>query len=158
MTKGKELIRGQGASPGVVVVTVRVVDKDLDKMAKIKPGEAMVGERFTPDHDIYLKKAAAVITDTGGILSHGPIVAREWGIPCVTGTMDGTTVLKDGQKVVVDGVEGGIYEYIPDEPVAPPPEVAKVVKPDLAEKMAELAKAKGIKLDESFLEKMRRRD
>lgn len=148
MAKGKEIIRGRGASPGTVVGTVRVVNQDEEKMAKIEAGEIMVSERTTPEHEAYMARAAALITDVGGKLSHTGIVAREMGKPAVVGTEEGTAVLKDGQKVVVDGTEGVVYEYVEEEA----PE-----KPSIAEKMAELAAKKGIKIDEAFLKKMRER-
>lgn len=148
MAKGKKLLQGSGASPGIVVVTVRVVNKDPEKMAEIQPGEAIVGERFNPEHDIYLKKASALVTDVGGVTSHAAIVAREWNVPAVVGTMEGTTILKDGQRVVVDGAEGAVYEYIEEAPK----------EETLAEKMEKLAKQKGIKINPAFLEKMKKRE
>lgn len=152
MARGKKIIEGIPASPGEVICTVRIVDKDPEKLEKVKPGEAIVGERFNPEHDIYLKKAAALITDVGGVTSHTAIVAREWGIPAIVQTLNGTTVLKDGQKVVVDATGGAVYEYVPVEE-------EKFVKAEsLADKMAALAKAKGISIDPAFLEKMKRRE
>lgn len=149
MAKGKELVRGEAASPGVVVVTVRVVDKDPEKMADIAHGEVMVAERTVPENVIHMKRASALVTDVGGLTSHTAIVAREWNIPAVVGTMEGTSILKDGQKVVVDGTEGAVYEYIEE---APPKPVS------IADKMQELAAKKGITIDPAFLAKMKRRE
>ena len=148
--KGKEILRGRTGFPGRVVGTVRIVDKDVEKMAKLSKGEIMVALRTTPDHEIYMKKAAAIITDVGGVTSHPAIVAREFGIPAVVGTVEGTTVLKDGQKVVVEGLAGyedakdpetgeiykrpygAVYEYVPEPP-------------SLVSKMQKLAEQRGIK-------------
>jgi len=149
MAKGKQIIRGLPGSPGVAVVTVRIVDKDIEKMAVVKPGEALVGERFEPEHDEYIEKASALVTDVGGKLSHAAVAAKTYGIPAVVGTVEGSTKLKDGDMVIVDGNEGVVYEYIPEAEPAPPA--------SLADKMAQLAAKKGITIDPEFLEKMRKR-
>ncbi|HEX5448000.1 MAG TPA: PEP-utilizing enzyme, partial [Candidatus Saccharimonadales bacterium] len=60
----------------------------------------------TPDYVPLMKKASAIVTDQGGILSHAAIVARELGVPCIVGTADATKVLKNGQKVLVDADNG----------------------------------------------------
>jgi len=145
MGKGKKLIEGRPGSKGVVVGVVRIVDKDKEKLSKISSGDIMVAERTTPDDEMYMAKAAALVTDVGGATSHTAIIAREMGKPAVVGTIEATTVLKDGQKVIVDGNEGAVYEYTEEGGT-------------VADKMAELAKKKGISLDPAFLEKMKRRD
>lgn len=145
--KGKEIIRGVAGAPGIVVVTVRLVNKDKSKMAKILPGEVLVGERFEPEHDEYLKKATALVTDLGGKLSHTAITGKTYGIPAVVGTIQATEKLTDGQMVVVDGDEGAIYEYLPEPPVE---------AGALAERLAALAAKKGVKLDPSLLEKIKK--
>ena len=53
-----------------------------------------------------MRKAAAIITDEGGITSHAAIVSREYGIPCIVGTENATKVLKDGDRVEVDAIKG----------------------------------------------------
>lgn len=156
MTKGKELLRGVGASKGEIVATVRLVDDDKEKKAKMAPGEIMVTNRTTPDDIVYMKKAAAFITNTGGKLCHTAIIARELGLPAVTGTVEGTSVLKDGQKVVVDGGEGVIYEYIPGDEVEGKPE--PTAGPTLAERMAAVAAKRGIKLPPGFTEKQKQKE
>lgn len=153
MAKGKEILRGVGASKGEVVATCRVVNGDETKKEKLLKGEIMVSDRTTPDDIIYMKKAAAFVTNTGGKLSHTAIVAREMGVPAVTGTVEGTTVLKTGQKVVIDGLEGVVYEYIEGGE-----EKKKPAPGSLSEKMAQIAAKKGVKLSPEFLEKMKRRD
>jgi len=155
--KGKVLIYGIGASNGVVVGRVRVVNGDEDKIAKVQPGDIIVADKLRPEHDIYMKKAGAFITNVGGKLSHAAIVAREWKVPCITGTMsegfNATTELKDGQQVVVDGTEGRVYEY-------KGPALYGHTAPDVspvASKMAELAAKKGIVLNAAFMEKLKNR-
>ncbi len=158
MTKGKELLRGVGASKGEIVATVRVVDDDKEKKAKIAPGEIMVTDRTTPDDIVYMKKAAAFITNTGGKLSHTAIIARELGLPAVTGTVEATSVLKDGQKVVVDGDQGIVYEYVPGDEVEEKPKPKPAAGPSLAEKMATVAAKRGIKLPPGFTEKQKEKE
>jgi len=162
MGKGKLLLTGapKASIPKTVVGTIRVaLEEDLDKMAKIKPGEILVSERFNPVHNKYIKQALAIITDVGGRTSHGPMVAREYGIPAVTGTGKGTYTLQDGQKVVLDGAEGMVYEYLPEQGEEYTPPTATVAKPiSLADKMAALAAKKGIPLKADFLEQMRKRE
>ena len=154
MGKGKEILRGVGASKGEVVGIVRVVNGDEEKKMKLVKGEIMVSDRTTPDDIMYMKKASAFITNTGGKLSHTGIVAREMGIPAVTGTVEGTSVLKDGQKVVIDGGKGIVYEYVPNEGVEEKP----ISGPSLADKMAAMAAKKGVSLSPEFMEKMKRRE
>ena len=55
-----------------------------------------------------MTKAAAIVTDSGGITSHAAIIAREFGIPCVVGTNNATFLLKNGDKVLVDAIEGQV--------------------------------------------------
>lgn len=153
MSRGKEILRGVGASKGEVVATCRVVNGDEIKKEELVEGEVMVSDRTTPDDILYMKKAAAFVTNTGGKLSHTAIVAREMGVPAVTGTVEGTSVLKTGQKVVIDGLEGAIYEYVPDEK-----EEKKPATGSLSEKMEQIAAKKGVELSPEFLEKMKRRD
>ena len=145
MGKGKKLIEGRPGAKGVVVGVVRVVDKDVSKMQQITTGDVMVAERTDTDDEMYMAKAVAIVTDVGGSLCHAVIVARELGIPAVVGTIEGTTVLKDGQKVVVDGAEGAVYEYTEEAGT-------------ITDKVEELAKKKGISLPPGFLEKMKRRE
>ena len=156
--KGKLLIQGKGASQGVAVGRVRVVNGDEEKLAKIEAGDIIVADKLRPEHDIYMKKAGAFVTNVGGVTSHAAIVAREWGLPCIVGTMGegdvATEKLTDGQEVVVDATEGKVYQYEgPPLPIAG----AKPAVETLADKMAKMAAAKGISLDPAFLEKMKHR-
>jgi phosphoenolpyruvate synthase/pyruvate phosphate dikinase len=108
--KDKKILEGLAASPGIAVGIVRNAhDRNLYIMAQIKPGEIMVITRTVPEDLLFMEKASAFITDTGGETSSTAIVARSIGKPAVTATSEGTTILKDGQKVVVDGTEGAVY-------------------------------------------------
>jgi pyruvate,water dikinase len=69
----------------------------------------MVCEMTLPPWVPAFSVAGAVVADVGGILSHSAIVAREYGLPAVVGTNIGTTVIKDGQTITVDGNKGVVY-------------------------------------------------
>lgn len=103
------LLTGQPASKGSATGKVRVVTaKALDAGAAIAAGEVLVCDITTPDYVPLIQKAAAVVTDRGGILSHAAIVCRELGKPCIAGTGNGTKVLKNGQCVTVDARAGSV--------------------------------------------------
>jgi len=114
--KGKKILEGIAAAPGLAVGIVRNVHEQVPElMAQVKPGEVIVADRLRAEHDICMEKAAAFITNTGGMTCSTAIIARELHKPAVTGTMGcdevATTVLHNGQEVVVDGTEGAVYMY-----------------------------------------------
>lgn len=102
------ILTGVGASPGVSSGIVKVLKsaKEIDKVVK---GDVLVSVMTSPDFVPAMKKASAIITDKGGQTSHAAIVSRELGIPCVVGTKNATTTLRDGSVVSVDGAKGFIY-------------------------------------------------
>jgi pyruvate,water dikinase len=102
---GDALISGVAASSGVVTGVVRVISSPRD-FTKLQPGEIMVCPYTNPSWTPLFRLAAAVITDSGGVGSHAAIVAREYGIPAIMGTGNGTSVLADGMKITVDGDHG----------------------------------------------------
>jgi phosphohistidine swiveling domain-containing protein len=95
-------LRGVPASPGRVTGPVRMIlgPEDFDRL---QSGEVLVAPVTTPAWTPLFARAAAVVTDTGGVGSHSSVVAREYGIPAVIGTGDATARLRDGQMVTVDG-------------------------------------------------------
>jgi pyruvate,water dikinase len=99
------VINGIAASPGTARGPAKVV-RDLAEASKVKPGDVLVCEMTLPPWTPLFSTACAVVADTGGILSHCAIVAREYRIPCVVGTGIGTTQIKDGQLLTVDGTKG----------------------------------------------------
>ncbi|HIH20642.1 TPA: hypothetical protein HA244_05220, partial [Candidatus Micrarchaeota archaeon] len=94
-------LKGQCACLGYAKGTVKIVlsPSDLPKMQK---GDILVAIATNPDVVPAMKKAAAIVTEQGGVTSHAAIVSRELGIPCVIGTKIATRVLKDGDLVEVD--------------------------------------------------------
>jgi pyruvate,water dikinase len=99
------VLSGIAASPGVVTGRAKVV-KSLDEASKLQQGDIMVCEMTLPAWTPLFSTVSAVVSDTGGILSHCAIVAREYRIPCVAGTAVGTVTIKDGQTITVDGSKG----------------------------------------------------
>jgi len=80
--------------------------RSLSEAAEIQQGEVLVAETTAPPWTPLFATAAAIVTDTGGILSHSAVVAREYGIPAVVGTGVATTMIRDGQTIEVDGDKG----------------------------------------------------
>ncbi|MFO0826124.1 MAG: phosphoenolpyruvate synthase [Gemmataceae bacterium] len=112
--KGKALVSGRSVGEKIGAGPVRVV-KDVDGLRAFKPGEVLVADMTDPDWEPTMKMAAAIVTNRGGRTCHAAIVSREIGVPCVVGTGNATSVLKDGQKVTVscaDGEVGMVYEGV----------------------------------------------
>jgi len=100
-----KVITGHGASKGVVTGRAKVV-RNLSESDKLEPGDVLVCEMTMPPWTPLFSIVSAVVADSGGVLSHCAIVAREYGIPCVVGTIVGTQRIKDGQTLTVDGARG----------------------------------------------------
>ena len=99
------LVSGIGAGGGRVSGPVRVIHGPSE-FGRLQPGEVLVCRATNPSWTPLFARAGAVVVDLGGMASHAAIVARECGIPAVMGSLTGTTVLHDGQQVVVDGDRG----------------------------------------------------
>ncbi|MEI7849064.1 MAG: PEP/pyruvate-binding domain-containing protein [Chloroflexota bacterium] len=97
-------LNGVPISPGVVQGRVRVLHSASEK--KLLPGEILVARATDPGWTPLFINARGIILEIGGALQHGAVVAREYGIPCVSGLDDATSMLKDGQLVEVDGSNG----------------------------------------------------
>ncbi len=106
---GKAILKGDGASPGIVTGHVRIL-KNASENNKIAPGEILVAEQTNPDFVPAMKKASAIITDMGGRTSHAAIVSRELGIPAIVGTEKATKILRTGLVVTVNGATGEIFK------------------------------------------------
>ena len=98
-------LKGIAGSPGQVQGTARVI-RSLNEVNKFNPGDILVTEATNPSWTPIIHAASAVVTDLGGALSHAAIVCREYGIPAVVGTRKATKMIKNGDKIVVDGNEG----------------------------------------------------
>jgi pyruvate,water dikinase len=102
--QARQLI-GQPAGPGISKGKARVVHKHSD-LVDFKYGEVLVCDAVDPNITFVVPLAAAVVERRGGMLIHGAIIAREYGLPCITGIPDATTVIKTGDEVTVDGFLG----------------------------------------------------
>jgi pyruvate,water dikinase len=105
--RDEAVVAGTPASPGRYTGTVRVVLSE-DQFGKIQPGDVVVCPVTSPAWSVVFPSMGGLVTDTGGMLSHPAIIARELGIPAVVGAGNATDVLKDGQRVTVDGNTGQV--------------------------------------------------
>ncbi|MQA13444.1 MAG: phosphoenolpyruvate synthase [Pseudonocardiaceae bacterium] len=102
---GDVLLSGTSGSRGAAQGPVRII-RDVSEFSRLRSGEVLVAPYTNPAWTPLFQYAAAVVVDSGGAGSHAAIVAREYGIPAVMGTGDGTRRLRDGQPVQVDGNRG----------------------------------------------------
>jgi pyruvate,water dikinase len=101
------VIKGVAASPGKATGLARVLHGPED-FGQMKPGDVLVAPITTPAWTPLFAMASAIVTDVGGPLSHGSIVAREYGIPAVLGTGVATRRIQSGQTITVDGGAGTV--------------------------------------------------
>jgi pyruvate,water dikinase len=102
--QARQLI-GQPAGPGLAKGPARVIQKAND-LAEFKHGEILICDAVDPNMTFVVPLAAGVVERRGGMLIHGAIIAREYGLPCVTGIPDATTLIQNGDEVTVDGYLG----------------------------------------------------
>ena len=102
-------LHGQVATEGYAVGKVKII-KNINDVVKVELNDIIVSSMTTPEFTSAIEKAAGFITDEGGITCHAAIISREFNIPCIVGTKNATTVLKDGQKVELDAFHG-IVKY-----------------------------------------------
>ena len=157
-TDRKVVVKGAPASPGQVAGKAHVI-LDPSMIDEFKEGEILVTEMTAPDWVPAMKKAKAIVTDSGGMTCHASIVSRELGIPCIVGTKSrgeaATESIHSGDDITVDATHGVVYEGIleTEKPAAPaagatvtaeffPPTGTKIYMnlgdPELAEKYASL--------------------
>ena len=98
---------GTPGSPGVAEGPVRIINT-VEEFAEVQKGDVLVCPLTTPTWTVLSPQVAALVTDSGGSLSHAAIVAREYRLPSVVGTLCGTKVLRNGQRVRVDGAAGKV--------------------------------------------------
>jgi len=156
-TERKILVRGLPASPGIVAGKVHLIPS-VEHVSQFQAGEILVTEMTAPDWVPAMKKAKAIVADSGGMTCHAAIVSRELGIPCIVGSKNGTKVLATGMDITVDAKRGVVYEGTMAEAVAPQPQqvafsgqstfseapvtgtkiLVNLGEPELAEKVAQL--------------------
>jgi phosphoenolpyruvate synthase/pyruvate phosphate dikinase len=109
-----DVLTGTGASPGTVRGIARTIHC-IDEFSAVRPGDVLVCRTTDPAWTPLFGVASAVITETGGMLSHAAIVAREFGIPAVLGIADALTLIRTGTTLEVDGTNGTVRQ----EPAGP---------------------------------------
>ncbi|NUR93095.1 MAG: phosphoenolpyruvate synthase, partial [Nonomuraea sp.] len=105
--RGDALVTDTPASGGTATGPVRVI-REAAEFGRLQPGDVLVCPYTNPAWTPLFQRASAVVVDTGGPASHAAIVAREYGIPAVMGTGDGTDVLSDGLTITVYGDSGRV--------------------------------------------------
>jgi phosphohistidine swiveling domain-containing protein len=104
----KEKLEGTGCSQGVITGKARVI-LDPNKCPDLKEGEILIAPVTDPGWTPLFVIAGGLVMELGGTLSHGVIIAREYGIPAVVGVKDATKIIKTGQLMTVDGNKGVVY-------------------------------------------------
>jgi phosphohistidine swiveling domain-containing protein len=104
---GGTRLTGAGASPGVAEGVARIVADQAD-FARIRTGDILVTTTTTPAWTPLFPSLAGLVTETGGILSHAAVVAREYGLPAVVGAAGATSAIHDGMRIRIDGGAGTI--------------------------------------------------
>jgi len=110
-TSGPALVRGQAVGEKVGVGIVHVV-REPSELATVHAGEVLVARTTDPDWEPVMRRVAAIVTDQGGRTAHAAIVSREFGVPCIVGAGNATSVLQNGCDVTVsccEGAEGRVY-------------------------------------------------
>ncbi len=114
------LTQGLPASPGLAAGTAHVI-MSVEGINEFNEGEILVTEMTAPDWVPAMRKARAIVTNSGGMTCHAAIVSRELGIPCIVGTASkgkaGTEAISDSAEVTVDASNGVVYQGILEEAV-----------------------------------------
>ena len=109
MEYDKNAIYGAAASPGTFNGVARVVE-NIKELSQLEDNEILITSNTDPAWTAVFSKIGGLITETGGILSHGAVISREYRIPAVTAVKGATKLFKTGEKLVIDGNEGVIYK------------------------------------------------
>src|SRR6185312_10714755 len=105
--KGKILVSGKAVGNKIVTGIARII-KSPSEGHKLKEGEILVTDTPNPDWNAVIKKASVIVTNKGGRTSHASIIAREFGLSAVVGTLNATHLIKDGQQITVSCAEGDV--------------------------------------------------
>ncbi len=109
MEYDKNAVYGAAASPGTFKGIARVVES-IAELSSLKEDEILITSNTDPAWTAVFSKVGGLITETGGILSHGAVISREYRIPAVTAVKGATKIFKTGEELMVDGNEGVIYK------------------------------------------------
>jgi pyruvate, water dikinase len=118
--KGTLLVEGEGVGSKIGQGQVNII-QDAKDISQFKPGQVLVTDMTDPDWEPIMKIAGAIVTNRGGRTCHAAIISRELGIPCVIGTGNGTSMIKNGSNITIDCSEGvgriydGLLKFHVDE-------------------------------------------
>ena len=105
LEEGATVLRGVAGSRGTATGFARVV-RSPQELDKVQPGDILVCTSTSPTWTPLFGSISGLVSDSGGVLSHTAIVAREYGLPAVVGVSYGTSLISDGQIITVDGDAG----------------------------------------------------
>ncbi|HEY5488334.1 MAG TPA: PEP-utilizing enzyme, partial [Candidatus Limnocylindrales bacterium] len=105
--KVEDQFKGIGGSPGVVEGIAKVVLRE-DQFDEVRAGDILVCHMTNPAWVVLFTKIAGLVTNAGGLTAHPAVLSREFGIPAVVGTQDGTSKIRNGDRVRVDGTTGTV--------------------------------------------------
>lgn len=111
-TVGNVLARGTGVGAKAVTGTVRIVHSAGEAEEKVRQGDVLVTTATDRDFVPVIQRAAAVVTEEGGLTSHAAIVGLQFGMPVIVGVDGATSILPDGETVTIDGERGLIYSGV----------------------------------------------
>jgi pyruvate,water dikinase len=100
-------LQGIAASPGFAVGRARIV-YDVRELERVKDGEILVTRQTDPSWTTVFGRIGGLVLETGGVLSHGTSLCREYGLPCVTAVERATVRIPDGSRIEISGSEGAI--------------------------------------------------
>ncbi|OQR76426.1 putative phosphoenolpyruvate synthase-like [Tropilaelaps mercedesae] len=112
--KGSRRMEGTPVSQGRTVGTCRVVVA-LDDAPQIQPGDILVTYATDIGWSPYFPLLSGIVTELGGLISHGAVVAREYGLPCIVAAHGATNMFRSGEKVILDGTKGFLQTVDEDE-------------------------------------------
>jgi pyruvate,water dikinase len=131
---GQPLVRGLGAAPGQASGPARVI-ASLADAAGFGEGDVLVAHMTAPDWVPLMRRASGIVTDSGGMTCHAAIVSRELGVPCIVGTGDGTSKLRDGEMVTVDATHSVVLPGAVAAKQEAPAQVGAPARPITATKL-----------------------
>ena len=111
-SRPKPILIGESVGKKIGQGSARII-KNVERLVDFKQGEVLIAEMTDPDWEPVMKKASAIITNSGGRTCHAAIVSRELGIPCIVGTREAMSKVRNGQKITIDcsqGEEGYVYD------------------------------------------------
>ncbi|MDD1467311.1 PEP-utilizing enzyme, partial [Dolichospermum sp. ST_sed5] len=126
VNKNVQFIQGIGAARGRIIANTYILSSS-QKPIQVPKGVILIASVITPDCLPLLQGIAGIITEQGGLTSHGAILARELGIPAVVSATGATTLLKTGEKLLLDGDKGEVYRLTGDREKFPSEEMEGLI-------------------------------